>query len=78
MPEADRIRIGDSATPSVPINWLTERGYDAASFGTDGFGAHQGIVFSRSFADGRQANEMAFVGDTLVWDGEVVVIERAP
>ena len=77
MPEPDRIRIGDSAHPGVPIRWLTERGYHAASFGTDGFGTHQGIVFSRDIPDDAQTNEAAFIGDVLVWDGDAVTIERS-
>lgn len=74
----DRIRIGDSATPSTPLRWLRDHGYQAASFGTDGMSEHQGVLYSRSLPDEASPTELAFIGDTLVWDGQNITIERAP
>jgi hypothetical protein len=73
----DRIRIGDSAHTGVPIKWLNERGYDAESFGCDGFGRsdRQGIMFSRDLDDTVAHPPMfALIGAELVWDGDIVTI----
>jgi len=73
----DRIRIADFGHPGGIITWLGERGFEAASFGTDGFGDHQGILFSRAIADGAVENHIVLVHQALVWDGENVVVEDA-
>lgn len=72
----DSIVIGASATPSAPLNWLRDRGVQAAGFGTDGMSDAQGVMYA-DVLDGFSSVTLAFVGDTITWDGENLVVERA-
>lgn len=75
----DVIRLADFGHPGGIIQWLAERGYDAESFGTDGFGKpdRTGVVFSRDLEDGGHENHVALIGQALRWDGQQVVVEDA-
>lgn len=71
----DRLRIADHGHPGGIIEWCRSHGYEAAAFGTDGFGARQGIILSRDLADGSHENLAATLDQVLVWDGENIVVE---
>jgi hypothetical protein len=79
MSTPDRIRIGDSATTSVPIAWLNAHGYDAESYGCDGFGkpGRQGVVFSEDLDNPVvYPPRFALIGDVLEWNAEFEVLEH--